>query len=144
MTYSRIILTLTAFLLISFKPIVEPISNGLIKGKASYYSSRFEGRRTAFGEVFRNHQLTAAHRTFAHNTLLEVTNLKNGKSVVVRVNDRGPWTKRHLIDVSRAAAEKLGIVQAGVGEVSVRVVGEKGKLFESEALSAEAATAVSD
>ena len=137
MTYSTIIFSL--YTLLTFPPNSDlgKVAEGFLHGKASYYSSRFEGRKTAFGEIFRNKHFTAAHRTFAHNTLLEVTNVKNGKNVVVRVNDRGPWSKKHLIDVSRAAAEKLGIITAGIGEVRVRVVGQDGKLFDSESALAE-------
>ena len=116
----------------------ESVPDESFVGEASYYSARFEGKKTAFGEVFRNKHFTAAHRTFAYNTLLEVVNLKNGKSVVVRVNDRGPWTKRRMIDISQAAARTLGLMGSGIGNVKIRVVDEGGTLFEKEksALSA--------
>lgn len=138
MSYSAFFAGLAALLAFSPPNVGESAPEEFFVGKASYYSARFEGRKTASGEVFRNKQFTAAHRTFAYNTLLEVVNLKNGKSVVVRVNDRGPWTKRHMIDVSQAAANKLGMISAGIGNVKIRVVGEEGTLFEKEksALSA--------
>ncbi len=138
MSYSAFFAGLTALLTFSLPGGSESAPDESFVGEASYYSARFEGKKTAFGEVFCNSHFTAAHRTFAHNTLLEVVNLKNGKSVVVRVNDRGPWTKRRLIDISQAAARKLGMMSTGIGNVKVRVVGEDGTLFEKErnALSA--------
>ena len=100
------------------------------KGSASYYSQKFEGRKTAFGEKLDNETLTAAHPTLPHNTLLEITNPQNNKKVVVRVNDRGPFgrTKR-VLDMSRAAAKELDIVRAGVAAIEYKVVGTNGKLF---------------
>lgn len=137
MSYSTILFSLTALLTFSFDPTYTESSKEFVLGKASYYSHRFEGRKTAFGEVFSNKHFTAAHRTFAHNTMLEVTNLKNGKNIIVRVNDRGPWVKRHLIDLSRAAAEELGIVKVGIADVSVKVVGKDGKLFNEGLTSSQ-------
>lgn len=131
MIHSTILFGLTALLTLLNHPVGEE-SGEIFLGKASYYSKRFEGKKTAFGEVFRNADFTAAHRTLPHNTLLEVTNLKNGNNVVVRINDRGPWVKRHMIDISQAAARKLGIMQAGVADVRARVVGSEGKLYEHE------------
>ncbi|GAA4445733.1 hypothetical protein GCM10023091_37700 [Ravibacter arvi] len=131
MIYSTILLGFTTLLTLLSSPWATT-AEVTIHGKASYYSRRFEGKKTAFGEVFRNRLFTAAHRTFPHNTLLEVVNLKNGRNVVVRVNDRGPWKKSHLIDVSEAAAKELGMIRSGVGDVQVRVVGAEGKLFEHE------------
>ncbi len=131
MIYSSIIFGLTTLLAIS-SPAGFEASGGFFLGKATYYSRHFEGKKTAFGEVFRNKYFTAAHRTLPHNTLLEVVNVKNGKNVVVRVNDRGPWQKHRLIDISQAAAQKLGIIKSGIGEVKVRVVGAEGRLFEHE------------
>ncbi|ODS80167.1 MAG: hypothetical protein ABS46_15035 [Cytophagaceae bacterium SCN 52-12] len=138
MSYSAFFAGLTALLALSSPSGSESAPDDSFVGEASYYSARFEGKKTAFGEIFCNKHFTAAHRTFAYNTLLEVINLKNGKSVVVRVNDRGPWTKRRMIDISQAAARKLGLMSAGTGSVKVRVVGEDGTLFEKEknALSA--------
>lgn len=144
MTYSTLVFSLAFWLNLALDPPSEDATQSAFLGKASYYAKRFEGKRTAFGEIFRNNLYTAAHRTFAHNTLLEVTNLKNGKNVVVRVNDRGPWTKRHFIDISQAAAEKLGIIRSGVGDVSVRVVGKDGKLFEETDEAAPAGEATND
>ena len=91
-------------------------------GAASWYGARFHGRRTASGEPFDMHALTAAHRTLPFGTLCRVTNRRNGRSVIVRVNDRGPFGKGRVIDVSRAAAEVLDLVRAGHAPVTVEVL----------------------
>ncbi|WP_036987538.1 septal ring lytic transglycosylase RlpA family protein [Pseudomonas sp. EGD-AK9] len=88
-------------------------------GKASYYGDRHHGRKTASGERFDQHALTAAHRSLPFGTRVRVTNLSNERSVVVRINDRGPFVRGRIIDVSRAAAERLGMLRSGV--VPVRV-----------------------
>ncbi len=93
------------------------------KGKASYYAAKFTGRRTASGERVDAKAMEAAHRTLPFNTLVEVTNLRNHRSVVVRINDRGPFSKRRIMDLTYAAAKALGLVSQGVGMVSLRVVG---------------------
>jgi len=92
-------------------------------GDASYYASRFQGRPTASGERFDNNQLTAAHRTMPFGTKVRVTNLSNGRSVVVRVNDRGPYARGRIIDLSQAAAKRIDIVRAGVARVRVEPLG---------------------
>lgn len=88
-------------------------------GRASYYGNE-SGSRTASGEHFNPNGLTAAHRTFPLGTRVHVTNLANGKSVVVRINDRGPaaWTGR-IIDLSKGAARALGFIKAGIAKVSI-------------------------
>ena len=93
-------------------------------GVASYYAGRWHGRRTASGERFDMHEMTAAHRTLPFGTRVRVTNLKNGREVVVRINDRGPWRKKRVIDVSYAAARKLGMIGPGVARVRLDVVAE--------------------
>lgn len=92
-------------------------------GLASWYGDQFNGRPTATGERFDMHALTAAHKTLPLPGLVEVTNLANGRRVVVRVNDRGPFVDDRIIDLSRGAAEALGMISAGVGEVRVRYLG---------------------
>ena len=92
-------------------------------GVASYYADKYQDRRTASGERFDQRKMTAAHRTLPFGTKVRVTNPANGRSVVVRVNDRGPFVKGRVIDLSRAAAERLGIVRAGVVRVKVEPVG---------------------
>src|SRR5215470_11046104 len=91
-------------------------------GLAAYYSRRLNGRRTASGERFNNGALTTAHQTLPFGTKVKVTNAKNNRSVVLRVNDRGPTQPGRIVDVSRAAAERLGIVRAGLTEVKLEVV----------------------
>ncbi len=91
-------------------------------GSASYYAGKFHGRRTASGETFDNGAMTAAHRSLPFGSLLRVTNPANGRSVVVRINDRGPFTRGRLIDVSRAAADELGIVARGHGTVELELI----------------------
>ena len=88
-------------------------------GKASYYADKFQGRRTASGEVFRQRKMTAAHRTLHFGTRVKVTNLDNGRSIKVRVNDRGPFVAGRIIDLSSNAARKLGMKQAGVANVRI-------------------------
>ena len=92
-------------------------------GLASWYGDQFNGRPTATGERFDMHALTAAHKTLPLPGLVEVTNLANGRRIVVRVNDRGPFVDNRIIDLSRGSAEALGMLQAGVGEVRVRYLG---------------------
>jgi rare lipoprotein A len=92
-------------------------------GLASWYGDQFHGRPTATGERFDMHALTAAHKTLPLPGLVEVTNLANGRRIVVRVNDRGPFVDNRIIDLSRGSAEALGMLQVGVGEVRVRYLG---------------------
>lgn len=90
------------------------------KGIASYYAQSFHGLLTANGEIFNNIDFTAAHTKLPFNTILLVTNLENGKSTVVRVNDRGPFAKKRIIDLSRPAARKLGMMEDGIIEVDIQ------------------------
>jgi rare lipoprotein A len=109
--------TLFSFLfLYSFGQISEQT------GYCSYYADKFQGRKTASGEVYNKNAFTAAHRTLPFNTVVEVTNLRNQKKVLVKINDRGPNTKNRLLDVSKAAALELDIIAAGVEKVSLKVV----------------------
>lgn len=89
-------------------------------GTASYYGSRHHGKRTASGEPFNQNGLTAAHRSLPFGTRVRVTNTANQRSVVVRINDRGPHTRGRLIDLSRAAAEKIGMIRSGTAQVRVQ------------------------
>jgi rare lipoprotein A len=92
-------------------------------GLASWYGGAHQGRPTAMGEPFDMNALSAAHKTLPLPSLVEVTNLDNGKRIVLRVNDRGPFVDGRIIDLSRAAAEELGMLQKGVARVRVRYVG---------------------
>jgi len=91
-------------------------------GMASWYGSEFHGRKTASGEVFDMHALTAAHPTLPFGTLVRVTYLKTGKSVVVRINDRGPRKGGRIVDLSYRAAQEIGLVWDGTGRVRLEVV----------------------
>jgi len=92
------------------------------EGTASWYGEEFQGRRTSSGEPYDMYAMTAAHRTLPLPTYVEVTNLENGRVVVVRVNDRGPFHADRIIDLSYAAARKLGIVGPGTARVRVRAL----------------------
>lgn len=93
------------------------------EGVASYYGSRFHGKRTASGEVFDKEKMTAAHRTLPFGTIVKVTRADNGDFVYVRINDRGPFARGRLIDLSRKAAEELGIIHRGRQKVVLQVLG---------------------
>ncbi len=92
------------------------------EGKASWYGREQQGQLTANGERFDMRALTAAHRTLHMNTRVRVINLRNGRQVIVRINDRGPYGRGRIIDVSRAAAERLGMLDAGVVPVRLEVL----------------------
>ena len=98
-------------------------------GKASWYGKPFHGRLTANGERYNMYKMTAAHRTYAIGTILKVTNLKNRRSVRVRVNDRGPFYSSRMIDLSYGAAKKLGIVKKGIGRIKIEVISSGKKSF---------------
>ncbi len=94
------------------------------EGLASWYGGKFHGRQTASGEVFDTNELTAAHKTLAFGTLVRVTHIADGRSVVVRINDRGPFVNGRIIDLSRAAADAIGLTARGVSRVRIEVVHE--------------------
>jgi len=91
-------------------------------GMASYYADQFHGRPTASGQIFDMNALTAAHRTLPLGTTVRVTSLDTGKSVEVLVNDRGPFVKGRVIDLSKGAAEKIGLAERGIGLVKIEVI----------------------
>lgn len=93
-----------------------------IIGEASYYSNRLHGRKTSSGELYNMHKFTCAHKTYPFGTVLKVTNLKNNASIHVTVNDRGPYAKSRIVDLSMAAAKELNMVQSGVARVKVEIV----------------------
>jgi rare lipoprotein A len=100
--------------------VFSSCSNKIVEtGKASYYANKFNGRKTANGEIFRNSKKTAAHKTLPFGTKVKVTNLRNGRSVKVRINDRGPFVAGRNIDLSKRAARKIGMVKEGVGNVKI-------------------------
>ena len=91
-------------------------------GYASFYHDKFEGRKTSSGEKFRQEKMTCAHRTLPFGTKLRVTNLANNKEVIVTVNDRGPYSKGRIIDLSREAARKLDFIRSGHTRVAIEVI----------------------
>ncbi len=98
------------------------------KGIASYYADKFNGRLTANGEIFQPHKYTAAHKKLPFGTKVKVTNLKNNKAIILRINDRGPFIKGRIIDLSPIAAEKLGFKHAGITDVKVEIVSKEEKI----------------
>jgi rare lipoprotein A len=115
---------IVALLLPACRPRLRPIINGVQTGIASWYGAEFHGRRTSNGEVYNMHDLTAAHRTLPFGTVVEITNLLNGRSVTVRINDRGPFVGDRIIDLSYAAARMLDMVGPGTIPTRLEVVKE--------------------
>lgn len=107
-------------------PPPEPTSGAVIRslgtGVASYYGRRFHGRLTANGERFNMNAMTAAHKTLPFGTLVRVTNPRNGRSVTVRINDRGPFIRGRTIDLSRGAAQRIGMIASGHARVQLDIV----------------------
>jgi len=97
---------------------------GVQEGTVSWYGGQFHKRPTASGELFNANALTMAHPTLPFGTRVKVTNLWNGRSVVVRVNDRGPFVGHRIADLSKAAAQTLGMMQRGVAHVTMEILGE--------------------
>jgi len=93
------------------------------EGKASFYANQFHGRKTANGETFNMNQLTAAHPSLPFGTWVRVTNLRNRKEVIVRINDRGPYVKGRVIDLSIGAAKKIGLLKSGITKVKLEALG---------------------
>jgi rare lipoprotein A len=91
-------------------------------GIASFYAMKFQNRKTASGERFNNYSMTAAHKSLPFGTKVKVTNLNNGKTVMVRINDRGPFVRGRIIDLSRAAFAKIERIDKGITPVKIRVV----------------------
>ena len=98
------------------------VDGQVFKGMASWYGPGFNGRRTASGERFRQNELTAAHKTLPFGTIVRVTNLQNARTVDVRINDRGPFVRGRIIDLSKGAAQRLRMINTGVVPVEVRVL----------------------
>jgi rare lipoprotein A len=110
-------------LLIVFLSIVCVLGYGQMQvGKASFYADSFEGSPTASGEKYKSTRFTAAHKSLPFGTVVKVTNLANNESVEVTINDRGPYVEGRILDVSKAAAEKLGFFNKGIADVKVEVV----------------------
>jgi len=100
----------------------------VMKGISSWYGPNFHGKHTSNGEVYNMHARTAAHKTWPMDTMVRVHNLQNGKSTVVRINDRGPFVRGRIIDCSYAAGKEIGLDRMGIAKVSIEVVGFAGKV----------------
>jgi len=99
------------------------------KGIASWYGPNFHGKYTSNGEIYNMYAFTAAHKTLPMDTMVKVTNLNNGKSVIVRINDRGPFVKGRIIDLSYVAGKQIGLDKSGIAPVKLTVIGFKGKNY---------------
>ena len=99
------------------------------RGIASWYGPNFHGKYTSNGELYNMYAYTAAHKTLPMNTIVKVTNLKNKKSVVVRINDRGPFVEGRIIDLSYIAGKQIGLDKSGIAPVVIEVIGFKGKNY---------------
>jgi rare lipoprotein A len=105
------------------KPVKYKYDEGMqLRGKASYYGEKFHGRQTASGEIFNMYALTAAHQTLPFGTQIQVTNMKNNKSVIVRINDRGPFTGGRILDLSYRAAREIQMIASGTVEVKIKII----------------------
>ena len=105
--------------LVKEQPKLGPIFE---TGVASWYGEPFQGRRTANGEIYDMHRLTAAHQSLPFHTFVEVENIENGKKVIVRINDRGPFIKQRIIDLSQVAARRIDMVGPGTARVHLRII----------------------
>ncbi|OHV11224.1 hypothetical protein BH688_07845 [Kushneria phosphatilytica] len=103
-------------------PSVDSTPGSIQRGEASYYASRYVGQQTASGERLSAQQLTAAHRSLPFGTRVRVTNLDNDRHVIVRINDRGPFTRGRIIDLSPLAARRLGMLRSGTAPVRLEVL----------------------
>lgn len=112
------------FIVILTLAITNAIGQTREVGIASYYGDEFQGRTTANGEKFDQNKFTAAHKTLPFDTKVKVTHLSNGKSVVVRINDRGPFVKGRIIDLSKVAAQEIGLTVDGTAKVEVQKVSD--------------------
>jgi len=107
----------------------------VMKGVSSWYGPNFHGKRTSNGEVYNMHARTAAHKTWPMDTMVKVNNLQNGKSTIVRINDRGPFVRGRIIDCSYKAGKEIGLDRMGVAKVSIQVVGFAGKVQSAETIA---------
>ena len=111
-----------------YKPTYVGV-NDTMRGISSWYGPNFHGKLTSNGETYNMHAMTAAHKTWPMDTMVRVENLKNGKSVVVRINDRGPFVSGRVIDCSYAAGKAIGLDKTGIAPVKLTVLGFAGKVY---------------
>lgn len=117
-------------LLIAVMTAVSCSDQTLQEGEASWYGQGFDGKRTSSGEIYHAEDSTAAHRTLPFGTVVRVINVENGKEVNVRINDRGPYAEDRIIDLSRSAAEAIGMLDSGVARVRLELVEAGGEIPE--------------
>ena len=115
-------LTISLFAILIFIAIKSTGQKLQTEGIASYYADKFVGRTTANGEIYKHTKLTAAHKKLPFGTKVKVTNLSNNKSVVVVINDRGPFVKGRIIDLSKSGAKKLDFVKQGITKVKIEIL----------------------
>jgi len=115
--------------------------NDTMRGISSWYGPNFHGKQTSNGERYNMHGMTAAHKTWPMDTMVKVDNLKNGKSVVVRINDRGPFVSGRIIDCSYAAGKAIGLDRTGIAPVKLTVLGFAGKVYHAPKPTAQTPTA---
>jgi rare lipoprotein A len=118
----KLIINLFLFVFIYSNCIAQ--DKNIVKGVASYYAQKFEGRKCASGEIFRQDSLTCAHKRYKFGTMLKVTNLSNQKTVIVRVNDRLPKKSKRTIDLTKAAVKQLEFYNKGLQEVSIEIINQ--------------------
>ena len=116
-------LMLLPIIFVGLVTVNTPVSAGKVqKGIASYYHDSLHGRKTASGEIYNKNKMSAAHKRLPLGSKVRVTRVQTGKSIVVRINDRGPFVKGRIIDLSRKAAKKLGMIRRGIVPVKVEVL----------------------
>lgn len=120
--FTSLLMLVLVFSLFSDSPMKWVKKGWAQKGIASWYGGKFQGRLTANGEYFDTYKLTAAHKSLPFNTVVRVKNIDNGKTVDVRVNDRGPFVKNRIIDLSFAAAKKIDMTKSGTARVVIQVI----------------------
>ena len=122
MSYKRIYLLFAILALLSACSAQRTSTDSSVSGQASWYGPYHHGKTTASGERFNQNALTAAHRTLAFGSTVKVTNTLNNKSVNVRINDRGPYSTGRIIDLSRAAAKKIDMINSGIAPVRIQIL----------------------
>ncbi len=123
--YTMRFFTIFLFVVFCFSCFKQGYAQKNETGLASYYNDKLQGRQTASGEVYDSIKMTAAHRSLPFKTNIKVTNLDNKKSVIVIVNDRGPFVEERILDLSKAAAKKLGFIEKGLEKVQIEVLEPK-------------------
>src|SRR5262245_60323849 len=139
-----LILAIAGCSLTRSKPAIQPARGATQEGVASWYGPGFHGNKTSSGEVYDQFDLTAAHRTLPLGSRVAVTHLATGRTVEVRINDRGPFVDDRIIDLSYAAARQLGLVGPGTGRVRLDVISTPGTTFQTMALFAVQVGAFTD